>query len=201
MWNNFFMGTKFNFKLLLVSYLREWNAISNFKIWKKFMKDFLVIFFYIGFLCKMNPDSNYRQFFCKIFCWWPPMWKTFLWERNSILNYFWWATSRSPDRPPAKRFSDFLKLGTLQVHDIQMCAIFEFWWNNFMGMKLYFKFQNLEKVYKGIPCNFFNWNSFVKFSVGGPRCDGERPPDLPTSRPPAKRFSDFVETWHTWSSR
>ena len=65
-----------------------------------------------------------------------------------------------------------------------MCGIFEFWWNNFfMGMKLNCKFESWEKFYKGfpckkkIPCEFFvKWaqiritgNSFVKFSVGGPR--------------------------------
>ena len=77
-----------------------------------------------------------------------------------------------------------LKLGTLKVHDKWMCGIFEFWWNNFfMGMKLNFKFEIWENFYKGFPCKKkFTWeflvkwtkiritgNSFVYFSVGGPR--------------------------------
>ena len=65
-----------------------------------------------------------------------------------------------------------------------MCGIFEFWWNNFfMGMKLNFKFESSEKIYKGFACKWnFRWEfyvkwariritgiSFVKFSVGGSR--------------------------------
>ena len=65
-----------------------------------------------------------------------------------------------------------------------MCAIFEFWWNNFlMGIKFNFKFESWEKFYKGFPCKKkitwefllkwtkirIQWDSFVKFSVGGSR--------------------------------
>ena len=53
-WNNFFMGMKLNFK---------------FESWENFTKDFPVIFFFMRILCKTNPDQNYREFFCKIFCW------------------------------------------------------------------------------------------------------------------------------------
>ena len=65
-----------------------------------------------------------------------------------------------------------------------MCRIFEFWWNNFlMGIKFDFKFEIWENFYKGFPCKKKNtweflvkwtkiriqWDSFVKFSVGGSR--------------------------------
>ena len=65
-----------------------------------------------------------------------------------------------------------------------MCAIFDFWWNNFlMGMKFNFKFEIWENFYKGFPCKKkitweflvkwtkirIQWDSFVKFSVGGSR--------------------------------
>ena len=65
-----------------------------------------------------------------------------------------------------------------------MCGIFEF--SDFaqkMWKKIRFKFEISEKFYKGFPCkknfpreSFVKWtlikiegNSFVKFSVGGPR--------------------------------
>ena len=52
--------------------------------------------------------------------------------------------------------SSRVPVGTLEVHDKQMCAIFEFWWKNFfMGMKFNFKFEIWENFYKGFPCIFF----------------------------------------------
>ena len=63
-----------------------------------------------------------------------------------------------------------------------MCEIFEFWWNNFfMGMKFNFKlgkiFTKDFHVKKKITWEFLvkwtkiriQWDSFVKFSVGGSR--------------------------------
>ena len=62
-----------------------------------------------------------------------------------------------------------------------MCAIFDFWWNNFlMGMKSNFKFEIWEIFYKGFPWKkYFPWeflvlwtkikikgNSFVFFQAG-----------------------------------
>ena len=107
-----------------------------------------------------------------------------------------------------------------------MCVIFEFWWNSFfMGMKFNFKFQNSEKFYKGFPCNFFflwdfflKWaqikitgNSFVKFSVGGPRCERtflwernsilncELPTDLPTDLLTDLLTSRKKFLWFCWN--
>ena len=47
-----------------------------------------------------------------------------------------------------------------------MCAIFEFWWNNFfMGMKFNFKFELWENFYKEFPCkNDFPWEFVVKWT-------------------------------------
>ena len=46
---------------------------SSLKIGKNFTKDFLVIFFPMGILCKMNSVQNYKEYFCKIFCWSSPI--------------------------------------------------------------------------------------------------------------------------------
>ena len=91
------------------TFLWEWNSISNFKIGENFTNDFPVKKNYRGFLCKMSSDQNYRQFFCKIFCWWSPMWNNFFMGTKFNFKYLWWATSRSPDRPPVKRFSDYVE--------------------------------------------------------------------------------------------
>ena len=47
-----------------------------------------------------------------------------------------------------------------------MCEIFEF--SDFakkMWKKIRFKFEKSEKFYKGFPCNFFTWKSFVNFFI------------------------------------
>ena len=65
-----------------------------------------------------------------------------------------------------KRSLIFLKICTLELHNKLMCAIFEFWWNNFfMGMKFNFKFEIWENFYKGFPCKKKNpWEFFVKWA-------------------------------------
>ena len=63
------MGMKYNFK---------------FEIWEKFYKGFpCKKKNSMRILCKMSPNQNYREFFCKIFCWRPPN----NLKRNSFLKF------------------------------------------------------------------------------------------------------------------
>ena len=76
-WNNFLMGIKFDFK---------------FEIWEKFYKGFPCKKKIVRILCKMSPNQNYREFFCKIFCWRSPInlkWNSFSkFKRNNFTNNF-----------------------------------------------------------------------------------------------------------------
>ena len=62
-------------------------------------------------------------------------------------------TDRATEWPRKEGSLISLKLCTLKVENKSMCAIFEFWWNNFlMGMKLNFKFESWGTFYKGVSC-------------------------------------------------
>ena len=153
---------------------------------ENFTKDFPVKNISWRFLCKMSSAQNYRQFFCKIFCWWSPMWNSFFMGTKFNFKYLWWATSRSPDRPPVKRFSDYVE--TWPTSSSWYTNVRYFWVlvkQLFNGNEIQFQILKFGKSLQRISLQFFfalevyvKWiqiriigNSFVKFSVGGPRCE------------------------------
>ena len=170
-WNNFFMGMKFNFK---------------FQNWGKFYKGFPCKKIFPGdFFVKWAQIKITGNSFVKFSVGGPRCETTFLWERNSILNT---CGELPPDLPtdlPQKGSLIMLKLGPLQVHDIQTCAIFESWWTTFNRNEIKFQTLKFRKCLQRISLQFFfplevyvKWiqirikeNSFVKFSDSGPRCE------------------------------